>query len=846
MYAHPHHIPQPPHSAGLGVSGLRTHINVTQVPSPIEAIEHDRHSWGEKAYLTLPGSHAPLSTSEFIAVDQGNASPKFMRVSTWNMPSTSRLASECAIPLAAVIHPFAELDQDEEPVPLVEIGEGGPPRCGRCRGYINPWCSWVAGGNRWRCNLCTFETPVSPEYFCNLDANLLRLDHLQRPELNKGTVDFVVSEDYWAPSPPKKLSMPYYPVDPPATGSKRPLPMNYIFAIDVSHEAVTTGFLQSACDAIRRALFGDVDASGVTVEPFAEPCFPPDSQLAIITYDQSVHFHVLGSDLTPMLVVSDLDDMFAPARDGLFVSPSQSRSTVEALLNALPQRFQGTVIQDTAPSSVIRGCLALLAGRGGQVVLFQSVMPSMGPGALHGQPPESDLFNTDKEKKLFGPRDLIWNTIGEECVDEGVGVHMFLAPSKFIDVGSIGAVPAITGGDLYFHPRFEFSRDSPIIHSQMQRMLRRTQGYNCTVRVRCSTGLRVSAYLGNFLQRSPTDIELGVLDADKAISVSLEHTGTLDPRDYAHIQSAILYTSVSGQRRVRVCNLAMHVAELPGNVFQYADMDATIGHIVRQAISSMAHMRMQTIREELTEKCSSILLGYRVQCASATRISQLIIPEAFKALPAFALAVLKSKPLKARQVSADVRNYHAHRMLSMNLRSLVYHIYPCLIALHDLSDDIALPDPNTGKLEIPSPMRACHMFMESNGLYLIDNEELLIFWVGSGVSPQILSDLFGTDDIMQLNPHMNQLPVLDTRLSIQVKNIIAHRESRRGVCTRMLIARQNLDAAEIEFSDMLVEDQNNGSHSYMDYLTVVHRQITTALNSGSSINSTTSIRGSPW
>lgn len=152
--------------------------------------------------------------------------------------------------------------------------------------------------------------------------------------------------------------------------------------------------------------------------------------------------------------------------------------------------------------------------------------------------------------------------------------------------------------------------------------------------------MRVSTYLGSFLQRSPTDIEFGVLDADKGITAGLEHTGTLDSREYAYIQAAVLYTTVSGQRRVRVCNLAVPVVELAGNVFRFADMDATIAFMfrqggalphraqsltntdIRQAISSMARKRLPTIREDLTEQCSSVLLGYRTKCVSATRSSQ--------------------------------------------------------------------------------------------------------------------------------------------------------------------------------------------------------------------------------
>ncbi|KAL9710373.1 COPII coat Sec23p-Sfb3p heterodimer component [Leucoagaricus gongylophorus] len=831
------HIPQPPHTAGLGYRGLRPRIELSQVPSPIEGIEIDRQVWEEKAYPTLPGAHVPLSTSEFAAVDQGNSSPRFIRVTTWNLPSSSRLANDCAIPLSVIVQPFAEPDLREGDIPLVDLSAAGPPRCGKCRSYINPWCVWVAGGMQWKCNLCSHETDVSTEYFSNLDANMLRLDHAERPELNRGTYEFKVPEEYWAQRPPPKLNPSYYSIIPPALGSKPPLPMNFIFAFDVSNDALETGFFKASCDLLKTMLYGGTTLDGQQTDS----SFPPGCQFMILTYDRSLHFYDLNSDITPMLVVADLEEVFVPMQEGLFVDPIVRRHAIETLLTLLPQRFSEFPLGDSCLGSTLRGGLAALAGRGGHAIFFHSTLSNFGLGALSGAPVEPDLYDTDKEKSLFKPRDVSWLGIGEELAEEGVGVSMFLAPTKYVDTGSISAVVSQTGGELFFHPRFDVTRDGVAMESQLQRLMRRSQGYNATMRFRLSSGLRISQYYGNFARSNATDLTLGILDADRAIMADFEHSGSLDPRSYAYIQCATLYTTVWGERRVRVINLALQVAQLAGNVFQFADLDTLICRLTREAIVNMRKQKLSITREELTEKCSAILLGYRTKCASASRNSQLIIPEAFKALPAFLLALLKSKPLKGRHVASDVRNYTAHRFLSLPARDLMHTLYPRLLAVHDLDDQIALPQIDTAdtpdkgekrpspypeKIQMPSLMRNSYFFMEAGGIYMIDNDEMVIFWIGSGASPQLLQDLFGTDDFMSIDTRMHHLPRLPTTLSIQVHSIMTSRTmSRGGRKPKIFIARQNQDASEIEFSDMLVEDQNNGAMSYIDYLALVHKQI---------------------
>jgi len=64
--------------------------------------------------------------------------------------------------------------------------------------------------------------------------------------------------------------------------------MDYIFAFDVSDEAVVSGFLQSACNALKSVLYGSSDESGAAITPSS---FPSSLRIAIITFDTALHFY---------------------------------------------------------------------------------------------------------------------------------------------------------------------------------------------------------------------------------------------------------------------------------------------------------------------------------------------------------------------------------------------------------------------------------------------------------------------------------------------------------------------------------------------------------------------------
>ena len=521
-------IGQPPHTSGQRIGGPPPKIEPDQMPAPVEAQDQDQEFFDREWFATCGRGGLPLSTTDFAAVDQGNCNPKHMRLTTYHLPSTDELAATSQLPIAILIQPFAQLRPDEGAVPVVQCPESGPPRCKRCRAYINPWFVFIEGGQKFMCNLCGTPTECPPDYFCNLDMSGRRADFEARDELKFGTVEFEVPKEYWAVQvkPPASVQLPVAPASSitetarvglikgaadggmqggggqqggigggqgtplsanftgsnlgltgdsgaaakaatkaasdalkginsfalggPGSGTAKtvvraPRPMTYFFAIDVSFSAVRSGMLKSVVQNIRECLYGPQEEEGKEANEEGGAGFglPHGSQVAFLTFDRSLHFWNLHASLdqAQMLVVGDIDEPFVPLSEGLLADPWESRSLVEGLLDMLPDMFTENMIAEAALGAAVRAAQAALSTLGGHVSMFTSTIPTIGPGALkHREDPK--LYATDKEKTLFLPQDNFYRIVGEECTEAGIGVDVFLFPSQYIDVATIGTYTA--------------------------------------------------------------------------------------------------------------------------------------------------------------------------------------------------------------------------------------------------------------------------------------------------------------------------------------------------------------------------------------------------------------------
>ncbi|NWY97844.1 SC24C protein, partial [Loxia curvirostra] len=769
-------------------------LDPDSIPSPIQVIEDDRNNRGSEPFVTgVRGQVPPLVTTNFLVKDQGNASPRYIRCTSYNIPCTSDMAKQSQVPLAAVIKPLATLPPEETLPYLVDHGESGPVRCNRCKAYMCPFMQFIEGGRRFQCCFCSCVTEVPPHYFQHLDHTGKRVDFYDRPELSLGSYEFLATVDY-------------------CKNNKFPSPPAFIFMIDVSYNAVKSGLVRLICEELKSLLDylpreGNMEESAIRV--------------GFVTYNKVLHFYNVKSSLAQpqMMVVSDVADMFVPLLDGFLVNVNESRAVIASLLDQIPEMFADTRETETVFAPVIQAGLEALkaADCAGKLFIFHTSLPiAEAPGKLKNRD-DRKLINTDKEKTLFQPQTSFYNNLAKDCVAQGCCVDLFLFPNQYLDVATLGVVPYQTGGSIYKYAYFQLETDQYRFLNDLRKDVQKEVGFDAVMRVRTSTGIRATDFFGAFYMSNTTDVEMAGLDCDKTITVEFKHDDKLSEDSGALLQCALLYTSCAGQRRLRIHNLSLNCCTQLADLYRNCETDTLINYLAKHAYRGVLSSPVKTVRDALINQCAQILACYRKNCASPSSAGQLILPECMKLLPVYLNCVLKSDVLQpGPEVTTDDRAYIRQLVTSMDVAETNVFFYPRLLPLTkaDVDSD-----------SLPAAIRNSEERLSKGDIYLLENGLNIFVWVGVNVQQSLIQNLFGVSSFSQISNALSTLPVLENPFSKKVRSIVDMLQGQRSHYMKLIIVKQE-DKLEMLFKHFLVEDKSlSGGASYVDFLCHMHKEI---------------------
>jgi hypothetical protein len=615
----------------------------------------------------------PPADSRFIVIDDGNASPHFIRSTMYVLPTdrhvlrqvvgntntttTNAMMGMVATPMALPSSDYPKLPYPPPPPPQQqcdnddsvhngntvdanyynylpssdELGQvpvdyttprDAPPRCPKCRAYVNPFfLLWS------KCN------------FCGHHQNRTTIGTTIQYH-TKGTVE--------------------YPVVGPYLTRSQPVEPHWIFCLDLTAPLILD-YVDLILDDIWPTFYQSL------VQTHAKTCAENGRKLVhprvgmtfagwrgIYIPSQQYHNDDTVSSCTGFVVMPDIqDDAFTPLplSDWSWRLPDQYDILMEVWKTQirstlLPKLVQTNQADGGYSRSVGGAALAFLADAlqetGGRAVWWTWRRPNYGLGALidreRGIQPKNNhnyhnhpinqhqgsqavtsqaapslymsLQDAQQQKNSVLARDAnlvavtnFYTTLGQKCAQAKVALDIMLHtnphhPPSFVDVATLGRLCESTSGRFIWMDKVPYESTAAWKHSIQQEVMRVLygDGWDVIFKVRCSQGLSVrSIYssVGNLLSASSLtdafnnnnnnhhhhhqgedELELSVVTPETAVGITLEHRvgGLPKNTDLAFVQTALLYTNPwTGDRRIRISTLALKVSSHPQHILPAID-----------------------------------------------------------------------------------------------------------------------------------------------------------------------------------------------------------------------------------------------------------------------------------
>uniref|UniRef100_A0A4W6DTH8 SEC24 homolog A, COPII coat complex component n=1 Tax=Lates calcarifer TaxID=8187 RepID=A0A4W6DTH8_LATCA len=692
-----------------------------------------------------------------------NCNPEVFRCTLTSIPQTQSLLNKAKMPLGLLLHPFKDLSVNTS------------PSVSAYRKSISHHC-----------------TLLFPEEFMYNPVSRSYGEPHKRPEVQNATIEFIAPSEYML---------------------RPPQPAVYLFVLDVSHNAVETGYLNVFC----QSLLENINA------------LPGDSRTKVgfITFDSTIHFYNLQEGLSQpqMLIVSDIEDIFLPTPDSLLVNLNECKELVQDLLKSLPNLFEKTMETQSALGSALQAAFKLLSPTGGRMSVFQTQLPNLGVGALQSREDPNQRASA-KDIQHLSPATDFYKKLALDCSGQQVAVDLFLLSAQYCDLASLGCISRYSAGSVYYYPSYHHQHNPAQVErfqKDLKRYLTRKIGFEAVMRIRCTKGLSIHTFHGNFFVRSTDLLSLPNVNPDAGFAVQMSIEENLDEMQVVSFQAALLYTSSKGERRIRVHTLCLPVVSSLSDIFSGADVQAITGLLACMAVDRSVTASLSDARDAMTNAAIDSLTSYR-QSVLTIQQPGLLAPACLRLFPLFILALLKQKAFRTgTSTRLDDRVFAMCQLKYQPLAYAMLMIHPALYRVDDLTDEGAL---NINERTIPQP-RVLQLSVEKlsrEGAFLMDAGIVMYLWIGRNCHPNFLTQVLGVPSYAAVPDNLYLLPELDTAESQRTRAFIGWLRDQRPFYPSLHVIRDE-SQLKASFMQNMIEDRTESALSYYEFLLHLQQQI---------------------
>eukprot|EP00497_Spongosphaera_streptacantha_P003866 TRINITY_DN459_c0_g1_i2.p2 TRINITY_DN459_c0_g1~~TRINITY_DN459_c0_g1_i2.p2 ORF type:complete len:275 (+),score=50.99 TRINITY_DN459_c0_g1_i2:122-946(+) len=264
----------------------------------------------------------------------------------------------------------------------------------------------------------------------------------------------------------------------------------------------------------------------------------------------------------------------------------------------------------------------------------------------------------------------------------------------------------------------------------------------------------------------------------------------------------------------------MAMAQNETDLFNGVQMNPMTAWVAKQAaikltLAPLAKGRVQ-IQEAVTQPCKM----WAKYCRRPL-VTEDDYPEGMRSWPLICLGMLKSKAFRDEPiVKPDIRSALFFHIWTCSTSSVDLLFRPTLYPIHELLHDTSLGvwDEDETAVSLPVELGATMSQVMPDGLYLLDDANTLVLWIGEQLDSSVVDQLFAPATPHQLFELLPQPEQDDGSLLARVWNVI---EFLRSMCpgrSQQLVCCSSTSAEAGEFTFRLYEDRTKHVMNYTEFM----------------------------